>query len=80
MVAARTWGVSDVITDGEDGMLVPFGDVPALAQALSFLQDHPFARAVLGAHGEQKVYRLHICEHKYAPVRDLYERLAGSGK
>jgi glycosyltransferase involved in cell wall biosynthesis len=80
VVAARTWGVSDVIADGEDGLLIPFGDVPALAQALSFLQDHPSARMVLGAHGEQKVYRLHTWAHKYAPVRDLYERLAGSGK
>jgi glycogen(starch) synthase len=80
VVGARTWGVSDVITDGEDGTLVPFGDVPALAQALSFLQDHPSARAALGAHGEQKVYRAHTWVLKYAPVRDLYDHLAGSGK
>jgi glycosyltransferase involved in cell wall biosynthesis len=80
VVAARTWGVSDVIADGEDGLLVPFGDVPALAQALGFLQDHPFERAMLGSHGEQKVYHLHTWERKYPPVRDLYDRLVGSGK
>jgi glycosyltransferase involved in cell wall biosynthesis len=80
VVAACAWGISDVITDGEDGSLVPFGDVPALAQTLRFLQDNPSARAVLGAHGEEKVYRLHTWEQKYAPVRDLYERLVGSGK
>ena len=80
VVAARTWGVSDVIADGEDGLLVPFGDVPALAQALGFLQDHPSERMVLGTHGEQKVYHLHTWEQKYPPVRDLYDRLVGSGK
>ena len=80
VVAARTWGVSDVITDGEDGLLVPFGDVPALAEALSFLQDHPDARVTLGVRGEEKVYHLHTWEQKYAPVRDLYDRLAGGRK
>lgn len=80
VVGARTWGVSDVIADGEDGVLVPFGDVPALAHALSFLQDHPSVRAELGARGEQKVYRYHTWEQKYEPVRDLYGRLAGGGK
>ena len=80
VVAARAWGISDVITDGEDGLLVPFSDVSALAQALAYLQDHPSERAVLGMRGEQKVYHLHTWEQKYTPVRDLYNRLAGSGK
>ena len=78
-IAARTWGVSDVVTDGEDGLLVPFGDVPALAQVLSYLLDHPAERAALGARGAQKVYRSHTWEQKYAPVHDLYNRLVGSG-
>jgi len=77
VVAARTWGVSDVVTDGVDGLLVPFGDVRALAQALSYLLNHPAERAALGARGEQKVYRFHTWEQKYALVHDLYNRLAG---
>jgi glycosyltransferase involved in cell wall biosynthesis len=80
VVAARTWGVSDVITDGQDGLLIPFGDVPALAQALGYLQDHPDARAELGARGEAKVYRLHTWAQKVAPVSDLYGRLTGNGR
>ena len=80
VVGARTWGVSDVIRDGEDGLLIPFGDVPALAQALSFLLDHPAVRAELGAHGEEKVYRLHTWEQKYPSVCDLYGRLTGNRK
>jgi glycogen synthase len=80
VVGARTWGVSDVITDGEDGLLIPFGDVSALAQALRMLQDQPAVRAELGAHGNEKVYRLHTWEQKYPLVCDLYGRLAGSRK
>jgi hypothetical protein len=54
--------------------------VPALAQALSRLLDHPEERSVLGFCGEQKVYRQYTWEHRYAPVRDLYARLIGSGR
>jgi glycosyltransferase involved in cell wall biosynthesis len=78
VIAARTWGVSDVVRDGEDGLLVSFGDVPALAQALSGLLEHPEERATLGAHGEQKVYREYTWDQRYAPVRDLYARLTWS--
>jgi len=80
VIAARTWGVSDVVSDGEDGLLVPFGDVPALAQVLNRLLDHPVEQAALGSRGEQKVYRQYTWEHRYAPVRDLYARLIGSGR
>ena len=34
VIAARTWGMSDVVRNGEDGLLVPFGDVSVLAQTL----------------------------------------------
>jgi glycosyltransferase involved in cell wall biosynthesis len=79
VIAARTWGVSDVVRDGEDGLLISFGDVPALAQALGSLLDHPEERAALGARGEQKVYLQYTWDQRYAPVRDLYARLTGSG-
>ena len=76
VVAAHAWGVSDLITDGEDGLLAPFGDVPALAQALADLLADPARRAAMGLRGEQKVYQFHTWERKYALVRELYLRLA----
>jgi glycosyltransferase involved in cell wall biosynthesis len=75
VIGAQTWGVSDVIEDERDGLLVPFGDVPALAAAISRLLDHPDERARLGARGEQKVRRLHTWDRKYELVSDLYRRL-----
>lgn len=77
VIAARTWGMSDVVRNGEDGLLVPFGDVSVLAQTLGRLLDHPEERTALGLRGEQKVLQQYTWEHRYAPVRDLYERLSG---
>lgn len=75
VIGARTWGIGDVIADGEDGLLVPFGDIEALAQAIAFLLDHPEVRARMGAAGEAKVYQLHTWERKYPQIRALYQHL-----
>ena len=80
VIAARTWGMSDVVRDGEDGLLVRFGDVTALGQALGHLLDHPEERAALGSRGAQKVYQQYTWEHRCEPVFDLYARLTGSGR
>ncbi len=78
VIGARTWGVTDVIADGEDGCLVPFGDVAALAEAIAFLADHPETRVAMGARGEQKVYAAHTWERKNALVQQLYLDLTNS--
>jgi glycosyltransferase involved in cell wall biosynthesis len=72
VIGAQAWGVSDVIEDGVDGRLVPFGDPSALADALSELLDRPAVGAEMGARGEAKVYRHHTWDLKYEAVRDLY--------
>lgn len=77
VIAARTWGVTDVVRDGEDGLVVPFGDVEALAGAIAFLLDRPDLRETMGAKGERKVLSLHTWDRKYPLIRDFYVRLAG---
>jgi glycogen synthase len=72
VIGARTWGVSDVIRDGEDGLLVPFGDVSALAAAIQRLLDQPELRAALGGRGARKVRELYTWDLVYARIRDLY--------
>ena len=75
VIGAQTWGVSDVIANGRDGLLVPFGDVPALAQAISYLLDHPDERRAMGEAGYEKVRQQHTWDHKAALISDLYQRL-----
>lgn len=76
VIGARTWGVTDVIADGEDGYLVPFGDVPALAEKIALLAAQPELRAALGARGAEKVYAQHTWAAKLAHIQQLYARLA----
>jgi glycosyltransferase involved in cell wall biosynthesis len=78
VVGARTWGINDVIDDGKDGLLVPFGDVHALTQAVKRLLDQPDEQRAMGMLGRQKVESLHTWDRKYALIKELYEHLSGA--
>lgn len=44
VIAGAAGGPAEIITDGQDGLLAPFGDAPALAKAITrFLDDPAFA-------------------------------------
>ncbi len=79
VIGAQAWGIGDVIEDGCDGLLVPFGDVPALSEAIAYLLEHPAVRTEMGARGEHKVYQSHTWSIKHAAVRDLYCQLVDAG-
>jgi len=73
VIGACAGGVPDVIDDGQDGLLVRFGDVDALSTAIArLLDDRPFARA-LGAAGRAKVLRRYTFEQRYAAMRAVYD-------
>ena len=75
VVGARAGGVPDVIADGQDGLLVTFGDVPALAAAVGeLLADRERARR-LGAAGRAKVLRELTWDRVYGRVRDVYDEV-----
>ncbi len=48
VIASRIGGLPEVIADGATGLLVPPGDVDALARALQHLLEDPAARRILG--------------------------------
>jgi glycogen(starch) synthase len=75
VIGARAGGVPDVINEGTDGLLINFGDVTALAQAIKrLLTDHELAQ-MLGRNGRSKVLRELTFEHKYTAMRSVYEEV-----
>lgn len=75
VIGAIAGGVPDVIADGEDGFLVRFGDVPALARRIAqLLRDRQLAQR-LGERGRQKVLRSLTFDQKYQRVCAIYEGL-----
>jgi len=55
VVGTRVGGVSEAVTDGVTGLLVPWGDEPALIRALSKLLDSPDLRAGMGRAGARRL-------------------------
>lgn len=51
IVASQVGGIPEIVRDGENGLLVPPGDVVALASAVTRILDDPALAARLGARG-----------------------------
>jgi glycogen synthase len=68
VIAADAGAIPELVRDGENGLLVPFGDVPALAGAIRRLLDDPELAQALGASG----HRLAVERYTWAAV---YERV-----
>jgi glycosyltransferase involved in cell wall biosynthesis len=76
VIGARAGGVPDVIDDGNDGLLVHFGDQPGLAAAIGrLLGERDLARR-LGETGRAKVLREYTWEQIYAKARAVYAEVA----
>lgn len=75
VIGARAGGVPDVIDDGRDGLLAPFGDSAATAAAIGRLLSDRALAARLGAAGKAKVLRELTWEQIYAKVRAVYADL-----
>jgi glycogen(starch) synthase len=75
VIGARAGGVSEVIADGENGFLVPFGDVEALAHRIDALLARNDLAERFGARGRQKVVESHLWDEVYEKVRSVYLEL-----
>ena len=75
VIGALAGGVPDVISDGRDGLLVPFGDTLQLAAAIERLLRDKELAGRLGQAGYEKTISQHTWDQKYALMRDLCEGL-----
>lgn len=75
VVAARSGGLPEVVTDGENGLLVPFGNVEALADALVRLFDNSDWAKELGERGRQTVKVHYSWDRTYDTLIQLFRHL-----
>jgi len=80
VIAARTWGVTDVVEDGNDGIVIPFGDVSSLSEAMRSLVDHPERAIKMGERGRTKVYQEHLTDTKVRAIEKIYQDLIADRK
>ncbi|MGB8648886.1 MAG: glycosyltransferase family 4 protein [Anaerolineae bacterium] len=75
VIGALAGGVPAVISEGQNGFLVPFGDTQALAARIAqLLQDGGLA-ARLGQAGHVFVQSRWTWDQKFVQVRDLYQQV-----
>lgn len=75
VVSTDVAGNRELVRDGETGLLVPVGDPPALAHAISRLLSDPGDAAKLGAAGRALVLELCTDEARATKVEQLYREL-----
>ncbi len=75
VLATRVGGNAELVVAGETGMLVPPGDVPALAQGLVALAGDPQTARRLGAAGRERVEQRFSLPAMVAAYQGLYDRL-----
>ena len=77
MIGTTPGGHDDMITDGEDGLLVPPGDVSALAAAMQRLIDDPGGRERMGELARARAARF-TAERVVPEFEALYRELVAA--
>jgi len=75
VIATDIPGCRDVVHDGRTGLLMPVGDVAALATAISTLRDDPPLRANLAAAGRALIENEFSAETMAARYLELYRQV-----
>jgi glycosyltransferase involved in cell wall biosynthesis len=75
VVATSVGGMTDMVIDGETGILVEPGDMDGLAEGVAALLRDPERAAAMGRAGQELRRREFTMEHMISLVEQLYEEL-----
>jgi glycosyltransferase involved in cell wall biosynthesis len=76
VVASAVGGMPEVLDGGKAGRLVPPGDVPALAQAISELYADETSRRALGEYGRREVVPRYDWERVVTRLDEIFHEVA----
>lgn len=75
VVAFRVGGIPEVVVDGENGLLHPFGDTEAAARSIAFLAESPERANEMGKRGRQRA-ESHFSADRIVPEYEaLYQKM-----
>jgi len=75
VIGCHAGGVPDVIDDGQDGVLVEYGNEAGLATAIEGLLVDPERRRVMGRQGRAKVEAHYTWDRIYRGLAEVYQEL-----
>jgi glycosyltransferase involved in cell wall biosynthesis len=79
VVATNGGGVPEIIEDGISGLLVPMGDVPALASALIWLLENPQQAIALGQAGRRRILDHFTIQQTARKIEGVFDELLAGG-
>ncbi len=80
VIATKTGGNPELVDDGENGLLVPVGDVQALAKAIEELVSDPSVAVAMGARGYEKVSARFNWTHTVNEYLGVYDGVLGRSR
>jgi glycogen(starch) synthase len=80
VIAAEAGGIPGVVDNGKNGILVPFGDIPSLANAIQLLIEDRELNSILGENGRQKLLANFTWEAVTDKVISAYHEVTGIPK
>jgi glycosyltransferase involved in cell wall biosynthesis len=80
VIGTPVGGMTDIISEGVNGLLVPSGDADALAAAAAALIDDSGRRAAMGAAGRKMVLERYGADRMVSELKQIYSALLESKK
>lgn len=75
VVSTAVGGVNELVTDAVHGRLVPSGDPKAMAEAMTWMIEHPAERKVMGANARGRIAEEFSTERMVKSTESVYEEL-----